>query len=435
MNVAVVGLGKIGLPLAVQFAGAGATVVGVDRRLGLLVDIEAGRSPYPHETDLGDKMRNAVDAGRLMVTEATEEAAGTAEVVVVVVPVGLDADNRAAFADLDDAIRRIGAGLRQGTLVIIESTVPVGTTRHRCGPLLEEASGLVAGEGFLLAHSPERVMSGRIFTDLRTYPKLVGGVNTRSGSAAAVFYTEMLSFTERPDLPAPNGVWDLGSAEAAELAKLAETVYRDVNIALANEFATFATRHDIALGPVIDAANSQPFSHVHRPGVAVGGHCIPVYPHLYLEGHPDSLLPALARQINHRGPQRALDTVAAALGGLDGVTVLILGVAYRGGVKETARSGVFPLAAGIERMGGTAVVSDPLYSDAELAELGLTPLTVEEPTVAIVQADHAAYATLGAADLPSVRIVYDGRAIIDPGLWSGCEVYGVEGPRTASPGA
>ena len=164
VNVAVVGLGKIGLPLAVQFAGAGATVIGADRRPELLDTIRSARSPYPHEADLEDRLRDAVRTGRLAVTAATEEAANAADVVVVVVPIGLGAGNRAAFADLDDAVGRMSAGLRPGSLVVLESTVPVGTTRHRCGPMVEATSGLVTGEG-ILAYSPERVMAGRIFAD------------------------------------------------------------------------------------------------------------------------------------------------------------------------------------------------------------------------------------------------------------------------------
>ena len=171
----------------------------------------------------------------------------------------------------------------------------------------------------------------------------------------------------------------MGSAEAAELTKLAETTYRDVNIALANEFARFADRNGIDIDGVIDAANSQPFSHIHRPGIAVGGHCIPVYPRFYLAGDPDARLPAASRAVNEGMPAYAVDLLERDLErklgrGLAGARVLILGVTYRGDVKQTAFSGAFPVARELERRGASALAADPLYTDSELRALGLDAL-------------------------------------------------------------
>src|SRR6185436_17678564 len=135
---------------------------------------------------------------------------------------------------------------------------------------LQQGSGLMEGIDFHVAFSPERVLTGRVFADLRKYPKLIGGLSDEGTKAAQDFYEHVLDFDERPDLARGNGVWDLGSAEAAELAKLAETTYRDVNIGLANQFGVFAARHGIDVYQVIEASNSQPYSHIHRPGIAVG---------------------------------------------------------------------------------------------------------------------------------------------------------------------
>jgi UDP-N-acetyl-D-mannosaminuronic acid dehydrogenase len=210
----------------------------------------------------------------------------------------------------------------------------------------------------------------------------------------------------------------MGSAEAAELTKLAETTYRDVNIGLANEFARFADRLGIDVDRVIDAANSQPFSHIHRPGVAVGGHCIPVYPRFYLAGDPQARLPAVAREINERMPAYAVDVLADELGSdLGGHRVLILGVSYRGDVKETAFSGAFALARELQHRGAFPVASDPLYSDAELQTLGFTPWDGDGVDAAIVQADHSAYARLSSADIPGAKAVLDGRGILDTASW------------------
>ncbi|HEY6635453.1 MAG TPA: nucleotide sugar dehydrogenase, partial [Acidimicrobiia bacterium] len=365
MTVAVVALGKIGLPLAVQIASKGWDVVGADVSETVVGMVNSATPPFPGETDLDTKLAGVIASGRLEATTDTTGAVARSDVVIVVVPLMTDGDGAPDFSAMDSATRAIASGLRPGTLVSYETTLPVGTTRSRFGPMLEEGSGLTLGEDLFLVHSPERVFSGRIFSDLRRYPKLVGGVDSESTKRGVAFYREVLDFDDRPDLPRGNGVWDMQNVEAAELAKLAETTYRDVNIALANEFATFAERVGIDINEVIAASNSQPFSHIHRPSVAVGGHCIPVYPRFYLSGHDDAELVATARRVNLAVPGRVVDVVAAELQGIEGRTVLILGAAYRGGVKETAYSGVFDLVREISSRGGRAVVSDPLYQPDE----------------------------------------------------------------------
>ncbi len=168
-------------------------------------------------------------------------------------------------------------------------------------------------------------------------------------------------------------VRSMGSSEAAELTKLAETTYRDLNIAYANELARYADRLGLDVQRVIDAANSQPYSHVHRPGVAVGGHCIPVYPHFLLSGDPAARLPRVGREVNSAMPAYAVDLLAGELGDLGGRTILILGVAYRGGVKEHAFSGAAALRDELLARGARALASDPMYSGADLAAAGYEP--------------------------------------------------------------
>ncbi|MFB9376697.1 nucleotide sugar dehydrogenase [Kineococcus gynurae] len=413
MNVVVVGLGKIGLPLAVEYARNGASVVGADIDPRLVATINAGRAPWDEEAHLAEHLAATVADGRLRASTDTTAAVAGADVVVVVVPLIVDEQARPEFSAIDAAARAVAAGLRPGTCVIFETTLPIGTTRERLLPLLTEGSGLAPGE-FGLAFSPERVLTGRVFADLRRYPKLVGGVDEASAAAATTFYETVLRFDPRPDLPRENGVWDLGSADAAEFAKLAETTYRDVNIALANQFALFADRRGIDFSAVAQACNSQPYSHLHRPGVAVGGHCIPVYPQLYLHSDPDADVVRTARAANQRMPAATVDLLAAAFATagreLSGARVVVLGAAYRGGVKETAFSGVFPLVRDLAARGAVPLVHDPLYSDAELAERGLDPFHLGEPADgAIVQADHAGYAELGPDDLPGALAVVDGR--------------------------
>lgn len=415
MNVTTVGLGKIGLPLAVQFARSGARVVGADVNPAVVEQVSDGVEPFPGEAHLSEYLPQVVAAGMLTATTDTSAAVADSDVVVVVVPLFVDEAARPDFGWMDLATEAIGRGLRagRGTVVIYETTLPVGTTRTRWKPRLEEVSGLTEGTDFHVVFSPERVLTGRVFADLRKYPKLVGGLRPEGTARAIAFYEQVLQFDERPDLARPNGVWDLGSAEAAEMAKLAETTYRDVNIGLANQFGRFADEHGIDVYQVIEACNSQPYSHIHRPGIAVGGHCIPVYPRLYLWNDPQATVVRAAREANAAMPGYAVGLLDGALGGLAGRRVAVLGAAYRGGVKETAFSGVFATVDALRAGGAQVGVHDPLYTDAELDKLGWAPYHLGEPVDAvIVQADHAEYGRLGAEDFPGLVVALDGRAVL-----------------------
>ena len=421
MRIAVVGLGKIGLPLAVQFADAGHEVLGVDVQPRVVDLVNAATEPFPGEAQLQEKLDVLVPAGRLRATTDYGEAVPQADAVVVVVPLFVDdATWEPDFDWMDDATRSLAAHLRPGTLVAYETTLPVGTTRGRWKPMIEELSGLREGEDFHLVFSPERVLTGRVFADLRKYPKLVGGLTPAGAARGREFYEAVLSFDERRDLARPNGVWDMGSAEAAEMAKLAETTYRDVNIGLANQFAVFADSAGIDVHAVIEACNSQPYSHIHRPGIAVGGHCIPVYPRLYLATDPDASIVRTARQHNAAMPDYAVSRAADLLGDLTGLRAVVLGASYRGRVKETAFSGVFATVAALRERGAEVLVHDPMYDDDELTAFGWTPYRLGETVdVAILQADHDEYRTLAPADLPGVRLLVDGRGVTDPAAWRG----------------
>jgi len=421
VKISVVALGKIGLPLAVQFADMGHEVVGVDVQQAVVDKVNAAVEPFPGEAHLQEKLETLVPAGRLRATTDYADAIPGSDAVVIVVPLFVNDETwEPDFGWMESATRSLAQHLSPGTLVSYETTLPVGTTRNRWKPMIEEISGLVEGEDFHLIFSPERVLTGRVFADLRKYPKLVGGLTPEGTAKGIEFYKQVLRFDERPDLPEGNGVWDMGSAEAAEMAKLAETTYRDVNIGLANQYAKFAAAHGIDVFKVIKASNSQPYSHIHLPGIAVGGHCIPVYPRLYLHTDPDATIVRTAREANMTMPGYTVGLLEGALGELTGKTVVVLGASYRGKVKETAFSGVFPTVAALERRGARALVHDPMFSDDELREHGLKPYRLgEETNAAIVQADHPEYAGLRPQDLPGVEALVDGRRVTDPELWAG----------------
>lgn len=425
MRVVVVALGKIGLPLAAHIARAGHDVVGCDIDPRVLERVARAEPPFPGESGLADALAGLVPAGRLRVSADTAAAvAAGAELVVAVPPLAVDERAAPDFRVLDAVVRDIGAGLRPGTVVSIETTLPVGTLRERVAPALAERSGLRAEVDFFAVHSPERVYSGRVFADLDTYPKLVGGLSDAGERRAVELYRSFIRAEVRA----------MGSAEAAELTKLAETTYRDLNIAFANELAVYADRVGVDIGRVIDGANSQPFSHIHRPGIAVGGHCIPVYPRFLLAGDPDARLPAQARSVNEGMPAYAVARLADALSGeLAGTAVLILGVTYRGGVKETAFSGAFAVRDELTRRGADVLAADPLLDDAELRALGFRPWSGEPVAAAIVQADHPEYATLTPDALPGVSVVLDGRGSLDAERWraGGVELLRIGRPPAA----
>jgi nucleotide sugar dehydrogenase len=248
-----------------------------------------------------------------------------------------------------------------------------------------------------------------VLLDLQRYPKIVGGIDDRSTERAVAFYRAMLDADVTP----------VRDAETAEFTKLVETTYRDVNIALANEFARVADRVGVDVQQAIAAANSQPYSHVHQPGPGVGGHCIPVYPY-FLADEGTELINA-SRRINDGMARYAAERLTAALGTLEGATVVILGLAYRANVKESRHSSAIPLAESLASLGANVYVHDPLYTDDEIRAHSLTPPPAWPlPCEALaVQAWHAQYAALDLRSFPNLRVVLDGRAALHPAAVAG----------------
>lgn len=422
MRISVIGLGKIGLPLAVQFATKGHDVVGIDIQQGVVDSVNDGIEPFPGEFDLQSKLSESRKAGKIRATTEYADGVPESDAIVIVVPLFVNDESwQPDFGWMENATRSLAEHLTPGTLISYETTLPVGTTRNRWKPMVEEISGLAEGKDFFLAFSPERVLTGRVFEDLRKYPKLVGGLGAEGTQRAIEFYRSVLDFDERPDLePEANGVWDLGTAEAAEMAKLAETTYRDVNIGLANQFAQFAEQNSIDIYKVIAASNSQPFSHIHQPGIAVGGHCIPVYPRLYLYNDPQASIVRTAREANMSMPAHAVRLLEEELGDLKDKLVVVLGASYRGKVKETAFSGVFPTVATLVERGAKVSVHDPMYSDEELRGFNFEPAHIgQEADGLILQADHPEYRDLTAESFPGVRVLVDGRNSTDASQWQG----------------
>lgn len=398
MNVTVVGAGKMGLPLACVFASRGATVAVCDVDAKRVESINAGKCPF-EEPGVDEMLAKAVRAGSLTATTDTGAAMAKSEVVVVIVPVLLSDSREADLTIIDDIARIAAANLKPGALISFETTLPVGGTR-RLGHIIDKG-GLKAGVDYDLVFSPERVKSRLVLRHLFDNPKIVGGITAKSAARAEDFYSKYLG--------AP--VTNVGTIEAAELVKLAGMIYRDVNIALANELAFFAECLGIDFESVRSAANTDGEANLLLPGIGVGGHCTPVYPYFLInEARSRGITVELAevgRKINNAQPRKTLNK----LGSVAGKRCLILGISFRPQVKESAYSPVFDLVSELEIRGANVTVHDPLYSADEIRRLGLEPGEIDENEILVLNTAHDAYLDLDFRNLAAngVKCVVDGR--------------------------
>ncbi len=404
MNITVVGGGRMGLPLACVFAKHGAFVTVSDINRVLVTSIQAGICPY-EEPGLAELMADLHKAGRLSATTDTAKAASESDVIVVIVPAHLTPACEIDFSVLQRASAEIGKGLRRGALVVYETTVAVGGTRHCLIPFLEKHSGLKAGQDFCVAYSPERVKANLVLARLQTTPKVVGGLDAASNARAVALYSQYLG--------AP--LDDVGTIEAAEMTKLLGMLYRDVNIALANELAAFCEVAGVDFDRVRVAANTDGEGNLLLPGIGVGGHCVPVYPY-FLTRESRRLgitqrISEAAREINDRQPARQLERVAAIWKPLSGQKVHILGLGFRPGVKVDTFSPAYALRDELRHRGALVTMEDPHYTDEELRKAGFEPGTVEMARVVVLSTAHEEFAhpDFLAWRKAGVEVLLDGR--------------------------
>jgi len=405
MNVAVIGAGKMGLPLACAFAGKGARVVACDVKPALVAAINAGTCPID-EPGLPELTARLVRDGHLRATTETAVAVSQSEVVVVIVPTLLTQDRDADTSIIEAASGQVVEGLKPGTMVSYETTLPLGGTR-RLLPILE-SRGLKGGTDFNLVFSPERVKSGRVLERLTVNPKVVGGLTPACAERGAAFYRQYVG--------AP--VLNVGSLEAAEMVKLAGMVYRDVNIALANELGRYCEAAGVDFRAIAEAANTDGEAQLLAPGIGVGGHCTPVYPYFLIRSAQrlgvGVDIVELGRRINDGQPAHALDRLERAWGVLRGKRVLILGLGFRPQVKEHICSPAFLLRDELLRRGADVRLHDPLYSAEEIRAHGFAPgsFACAPPAQALVlNTAHRDYADLDFSELAAggLQAVVDGR--------------------------
>ncbi len=410
MKISVVGMGKIGLPLAVSFALKANSVFGIDIEKITVDMINKGQEPFPGEFGLQEKLMDVIKLGNLQATTDLALSVRNSDAIVVCIPLMLNSLGAPNFSNIDLLVADIGKNIKTNTLISFETTLPVGTTRDRFTKILETESKKIVGRDFNVVFSPERVMTGRIFQDLRRYPKLVGGVTPACLEKGVAFYKSVMDFDFRADLKRENGVWEMENSEAAEFAKIAETTYRDVNIGLANEFAVYAKGKNIDIHQIIEAANSQPFSMIHTPGIAVGGHCIPVYPKFYSWGNTESQIVDAARERNSSMPVFALNQIKDEFSSLVNYKIGVLGITYRPGVKEVALSGALALLKLLKEEGASVYGDDPLLTSGEILLLGFEGSSIPENVDGLIlHTAHSTYQDLKLERYKNLKFFFDGR--------------------------
>jgi UDP-N-acetyl-D-glucosamine dehydrogenase len=380
MSIGIVGLGYVGLPLAMEFAEAGMDVIGVDLDATKVAGLSEGRS---HIEDVADERLGAVLERCRFGTRFVD--LHEAEVVLICVPTPLNGNREPDLGPLLGATRALSGAMREGQLIVLESTTFPGTTRDYMVPLLEE-SGLRAGTDFNLAFSPERVDPGRTDYTIRTTPKIVGGLTQACTDRAAEVYGRIC-----------DRVVPVTSPEVGEMAKLLENIFRSVNIALVNELSILADRMDVDIWEVIDAAATKPFGFMRfEPGPGMGGHCLPVDP-FYLTWRAREFDFAtefieLAGKVNTNMPYYCLEKVEQALNetskAVRGAKILVLGVSYKKGVGDMRESPALKLIDLLQARG-----ADVRYHDAYVPELPLQGLRHVELADGMADADVAVIVT------------------------------------------
>jgi UDP-N-acetyl-D-mannosaminuronic acid dehydrogenase len=375
-SIAVVGLGNAGLPLAAVIADRGIQVVGVDVNEQRCQLINQGQNPIPQEAGLGDLIH--VHGGqRLLATPHFEDASGC-RTFIIIVPLFVDQSFNPDFGIMESATRSVGRVLKKGDLVVLETTVPPGTTDTLVEYWLAESSGLSPSD-FHLAYSPERIMTGYSISRLREFPKVIGGRDEESGFLAYQTYSQFIS-----------NLHLVSSTRVAELIKVIEGCYRDVNIALANELFKIAQDLDVNFSEARQNANHQ-YCHIHLPSTGVGGHCIPVYPWFLIkemekrEQFEHCRLLRTSRELNDDmarfWTEKILLQCLKVDKPLSQVRICIKGITFRDGVKEFYHSRNLVLAGMLRDKGLNVYVCDPLLSREETEQKGFRYLSPDEADV------------------------------------------------------
>ena len=406
-RICILGLGYIGLPTASMFAVAGQTVIGVDPSPRVQEALQAGRLPI-EEPELETLVTAALQSGHLQVRAEPAPA----DAFVIAVPTPLTDGNHADLSFVEQAARDIVPVLRRGNVVVLESTVPPGTTKNVLAPILAE-SGLMPGRDIHVAHCPERVLPGRILLELVQNDRMAGGLTPRCAQRAAELYAVFVK-----------GAIMRTDATTAEMVKVMENTYRDVNVALANEFALIAERIGVDVWEAIRLANHHPRVNVLKPGPGVGGHCIAVDPWFLADAAPEvARLIRTAREVNDGMPEHVLDALIELAP--PPASLALLGATYKAEVDDVRESPALEVARRAVARGYDVRLCDPHVSPATGGlPAPLLPIeqAVRDADAVLLLVDHAAFAELDidlVAALVKRKQLFDARAALDHAAWRG----------------
>jgi nucleotide sugar dehydrogenase len=413
-KIAVYGLGHIGSPLASAWLRAGAHLIGVDSSSEVLENARKGRT-HIHEPGVNEAFSKGLKEKRFHLYGDAIKASQDSHFKLICVPVLLTNSFSADLSAVKQVTTAIGQGLKKGDVVSLNPSVPPGTSEDVVIPILEEESGLKVEQDFYMVYNPERIYEGRAIEDIEVrYPAIVAGAGVKSLEIGAKLYS----------LVARKGVLKISSMRTAEAEKLLEGVYRDVNIALANEMAKFCEKVGVDFWVARDAANSQPFCHIHKPGAGVGGACIPVYPQFILHAASVSgvecKIISLGRNVNDSMPAYCVEQAMKLLDVADvsKCIVALLGLGFRGGVSDTRLSPTYKVIEALKklkvkeiRVHDPFITSDPNLPDDIMLTSNLSKAAKNADLVILVS-DHAEYRNITNEELNGAAI-YDGRGTLD----------------------
>lgn len=402
-KICVLGMGYIGLPTALLFANNGNDVVGVDINESVVATLNEGRMPFEE-----DGFQELLDSAIKKDSFRAQTDAEKADVFLVAVPTPLDKETK--LSDLKyvtSACEMTAPHLKKGNLVVIESTIPPRTCEKTVKSTLEK-SGLKASDDFYIAHCPERAIPGNTLHEMVYNDRIIGGIDERSTELAESLYSSFVK-----------GQLHLTNSTTAEMVKLMENTYRDINIALANELAQIADDYGVNVWDAIKIANKHPRVNILNPGPGVGGHCIAIDPWFLTEDTNKGRLISLSRQINDSMPQYVLKLVREMVEGVENPTITIFGVAYKGDIGDTRATPARKFIKLAEKEGYIVKIYDPYVKKFDYPILGFNK-AIEDSDCIVLMTDHSEFKEIKIKDvceeMSNLNIV-DCRNIIDSDMW------------------
>lgn len=392
-SICVIGIGYVGLPTAAMFASKGHKVVGYDVNKTAIKALNEGKIII-EEPGLGDLVKQVVESGNL---SGTTECPKDCDVYIIAVPTPINKDKTADMKYVKSATEAIVPCLQPGNIVILESTSPPRTVEDLMLPILEQ-SGLKMGEDVYLAHSPERILPGQVLYELRTNSRIVGGINEKSALEVKALYESICE-----------GEICITTATTAEMCKLMENTFRDVNIALANELAKMSEELGVNAWEVISLANKHPRVNLHFPGPGVGGHCIALDPWFLVEKSKNALLIHQARLINDSMPEYVFEKIKETLGGFSGQLITLLGVTYKPDIDDVRESPIMKLWKLLTKENVVVNACDP-HANAKVGCISDVYSACEQSSMVILCVNHKEFADV---DFGKLKEVMDGDVVLD----------------------